>query len=254
MKRIRLALLGALLITTNVTADEISFLTHNVEGQVYTDQAGELRGIKHSGKRAFNIEVVRELMLTMKHSTKFQEVPFARGMQMVTKNNDLAMFNVSRTPDRENMVKWVGPIQKEEDYFYEMKSAPTGISKLEDARKVSSICVLNGAIHHKILNSYHFNNIYTNVSYVGCFNMLKKGRVDLTVSASSTVLSKLKEAEISPDQIQQTPVVLLVSEGYIAFSNNIPDETVDKWQQALDRLKDSGEYEKLYQLYFLPDD
>ncbi|WP_431689488.1 substrate-binding periplasmic protein [Hahella sp. NBU794] len=254
MKRIRLALLGALLITTNVTADEIFFLTHNVEGQVYTDQAGELRGIKHSGKRAFNIEVVRELMLAMKHPTKFQEVPFARGMQMVTKNNDLAMFNVSRTPDRENMVKWVGPIQKEEDYFYEMKSAPTGISKLEDARNVSSICVLNGAIHHKILNSYKFNNIYTNVSYVGCFNMLKKGRVDLTVSASSTVLSKLKEAEISPDQIQRTPVVLLVSEGYIAFSNNIPDETVDKWQQALDRLKDSGEYEKLYQLYFLPDD
>ena len=254
MKTIILSIIFVLLFSFHLSAREIFFLTHSLQGQTYVDIKGDLRGKEHAGKRAFYLEVVRAMMVSMKYHRKIEEYPFVRGLRMVQKDSDMALFNVSRTPDREATVKWVGPLQVETDYFYEMKNSPTGITSLEDAKKVDEICVLNGAIHHKILLKNDFANLFTNVSYANCFKMLKAGRVNLTLSARSSVSEKLKDAGIGLDQIHQTPVLLLESGGYIAFSKNIPDSIVQKWQEALDQLKKSGKYQLLYKQYFLPEE
>ena len=106
------------------------------------------------------MEVVREMMILMNHSKTIKEVPFKRGLFMVQEDINTALFNVSRTTERENTVKWVGPLHKEADYFYEMKNAPTGVTSLEDAKKVERICVLNGSVHESFLrkNNFQFNN------------------------------------------------------------------------------------------------
>lgn len=252
MRTIIISTICLLSFSLQLSASEIFFMTHSLQGQTYFDEKGELRGKKHAGKRAFNLEIVREMMLIMEHPTKIHEYPFIRGLRMVQKCPDFAFFNVSRTPEREDAVKWVGPVQIEKDYFYEMKNSPTGITSLEDAKKVDAICVLNGAIHHETLLKNGFTNLITNVSYVNCFKMLKSGRVNLTPSACCTVSKKLEEAGIGLDEIQQTPVVLLESGGYIAFSKNISDCVIKQWQEAFDQLKESGKYQKLYELYFLP--
>jgi len=254
IKKLLLLALTIISISTSAFTSEIKFLTHSTQGQAYVDAGGELRGEKYAGKRAFNLELVREMMIIMNHSKDLREVPFKRGLKMVKTYPDMALFNVSRTVERENAVKWVGPLQKEVDFFYEMKSTPTGIKVLEDAKKVKGICVLNGGIHETILRKNNFTNIHTNNSYVGCFLMLKAGRVNLTPSASSMVSKKLESAGILPKQIQQTPVILLESEGYIAFSKNISDETIQKWQTAFLQIQKSGKYQQLYKLYFLPEE
>jgi len=101
------------------------------------------------------------------------------------------------------------------------------------------------------LRNNNFLNFQINLSYVGCFEMLKLGRVSITPKASSTALRVAGQAGISPNQLQQTPVILLESEGYIAFSKNIPDEIIQKWQNAFELLKKSGKYQNLYEQYFL---
>ena len=252
MKTLLLLMIFVLFFSLQLSASEVIFLTHSLQEQAILDNNGELRGKEHAGKRAFTIEVVREMMRIMKHPRKIEEYPFVRGLRRVQQEDNIAFFNVSRTPEREGTVKWVGPTQMETDYFYEMKNAPTGITSLEDAKKVDAICVLNGAVHHNLLLENNFTNLVTNTSYVNCFKMLKTGRVNLTPSASSAVSKKLEQAGIELDQIQKTPVVLVESGGYIAFSKSIPDNIVQKWQDAFDQLKKSGRYQTLYHLYFLP--
>lgn len=251
----KMILLSGLMVilSINVFASDLSFLTHNLQGQTYVDETGELRGKNHGGKRAFDLEIVREMMRLMKHSKPVEEMPFVRALKMVQNQPGLALFNVIRTVEREHTVKWVGPLQREIDYFYEMKNAPTGITSLEDAKKVDAICVLNGSIHHKILQQKDFRNIVPNVSYVGCLKMLEKGRVNLTPSGGSTISQKLEQAGVVPGIIRQTPVVLLKSDGYIAFSKEIPDTTIQKWQDAFEQIKESGKYRELYEQYFSPE-
>ncbi len=251
MKKTLLLIVAVLSISFNTAASDIQFLTHSLQDQTYLDESGELRGKKHAGKRAFYVEVVRELMILMNHSKKVQQVPFKRGLLMVQQDINQALFNVTRTPERENTVKWVGPLNREIDYFYEMKNAPTYIASLEDAKKVDSICVLNGSVHESILRRNNFTNFYTNVSYTGCFQMLKYGRVNLTPSASETISEKAQQAGISFDQIQKTPVILLESQGYIAFSKNISDEITQQWQDTLEQMRKSGKYQHLFNQYYL---
>jgi polar amino acid transport system substrate-binding protein len=191
------------------------------------------------------------MMIQLNHSKDIKEIPFKRGLIQVQNNSNIAFFNVSRTSERENSVKWVGPLQQETDYFYELKTNPTGIKTLEDAKKVKNICVMLGSIHETILRKNNFTNIHTNHNYIGCFKMLKLGRVDLTPTSGRTGLRTIERAGLSPDKVQQTPVVLLDSEGYLAFSKNIPDKIIKNWQDALDHIKSSGKYQQLYDQYYL---
>ena len=233
-------------------AGEIQFLTHSIKGYTHIDSSGELRGNKKGGKRAFNVELVRAMMLLVGAPAKFIEIPFKMGFRQVRVEPDLAFFNVSKTPEREHFVKWVGPLQLDISYLYEMKEYPTHVRTMEDAKKVDSICVLRGGIHYNLLLDMGFTNLVENDSYVQCFQMLAQNRVNLTPSAQESLPGKLQQARIQQERIRQTPVLVSKVEGYIAFSNNISDSVVEKWQNALNQLKQSGKYQQLYNEYFLP--
>lgn len=48
--------------------------------------------------------------------------------------------------------------------------------------------------------------------------------------------------------LQQTPVKVVESDLYIAASLDFSDGEIALWQQALNRLKASGEFERLYRM------
>ena len=242
----------AFLLTVPATASEIKMLTHSVAGSVHIDSSGAMRGNRHGGKRAFNLELVRELMTTIGVSGDFIEIPFKTGLQQVVNEPDFAFFNVSRTAEREHLVKWVGPLQLDVSYLYKMKENPTQVLTMEDAREVEAICVLRGGVHFRSLYKEGFHNLIENDSYVKCFQMLAAGRVNLTVSAVTSLTGKLQQAGIDPALVEQTPVMVSRVGGYIAFSRNIPDSVIQRWQDGLDALKRSGKYRELYTDYFLP--
>ena len=242
-----LLLVGA----SEVPATQLKILTHSVAGYTYVDSSGTLRGKKHGGKRAFNLELVRELQIRLGVHSDFIEVPFKMGWQQVQSGPDVVFFNVSRTASREELVKWVGPLQLDTSYLYKMKDNPVQVNTLEEAKEVEAICVLRGGMHFNTLKKKGFNNLLENSSYSQCFQMLAAGRVSLTPSAEGSLGSKLKKAGVAPDQVEQTPVLVSKVGGYIAFSKHIPDSVIDQWQAALDALKRSGKYQQLYREYFL---
>ena len=250
IKRITLAMILCFEIGPANTS-ELRFITHNVEGQTYLDEKGELRGKKSAGRRAFNLELVREMMVQLDYPRDFRVVPFKRGLLYVQKEDNYVFFNVTRNSNREDTVKWVGPLQSDQSYFYELKSTPSGINTLEDAKKGNQICVLNGGVHETFLKERGFKNLISNVSYTACFKMLNLKRVSLTVTSVLSLPDRLKEAGISPEEINQTPVLLTNSEGYIAFSKNISNDVIQQWQDTLDYLKLSGRYSQLVQEYLL---
>ena len=128
---------------------------------------------------------------------------------------------------------------------------PTGIQTLEDAKKVSAICVLNGNIHDEFLKNNGFTNVFRSHSYTSCLQMLALKRVDLTPSTALSLIQNLKDAKVLQEDVQKTPVLLFMSEGYLAFSKNVPDDVVRQWQAALEQLKKSGKYDQLVKDYYL---
>ena len=235
-------------ISSDARATQTKFLTHSLGEQQHLDDKGELRGTEHGGRRAFYIELVREMMELMGHTKNIEEMPFKRALLLVQSNPGYALFNINRTEERENTLKWVGPLQSTVTYFYENSKAPTGIKSMNDAKRVASICVLRGNVHQRYLESHSFSNTYPANSYESCVRMLLLGRVSLTPLSNLSTLTRQPPEPDSPG-LQKTPVKLMESEGYLAFSKETPDEEVKEWQAVLDKLKASGRYDELMELY-----
>ena len=243
-----LFLAGAVTSVSSAELSQITFLTHSVDDQVYADEAGELRGKKHAGRRAFNVELIRAMMQGVGYAKTMQNMPFKRGLLLIQTNPGYALFNVNRTEKREKEMKWVGPLQSSVTHLYENKDYPTGVKNLEEAKGQESICVLRGNVHHRYFERQGFENIYLANSYASCVNMLSLGRV------SMTPLSNLSQLVLNPQssqttRLQKTAVKIMESEGYLAFSKETPDAMIRTWQAALDQLKDSGRYQELLELY-----
>ncbi|MNG07632.1 Bacterial extracellular solute-binding protein, family 3 [compost metagenome] len=175
-------------------------------------------------------------------------MPLARGLKLITEQPQVVLFNLSRTPEREGLVHWIGPTLQETDYLYESTRAPTGIQTLADASRLP-VCILNGSTHDELLSQRGFSQLTRNNSYTGCLRMLAAGRVQLAASADAGLQQKLDEAQVDPAEIQATPVILGHDRGFIALSKSTPPGEVARWQAALETLRHNGQYQALYRRY-----
>lgn len=243
-----LSCLWMIAFPSRAQAEQIRFLTHSVGDQTYVDDRGELRGRERQGRRAFNVELVREMMDAVGHPRTIEVMPLNRAILLVESEPAVALFNLNRTLEREDRMKWVGPLQSSVTYLFENVKSPTGITSLEDAKKVASICVLRGNVHNKYLEKQGFDNLYPANSYASCVQMLVQGRVSLTpLSNLSSLIQEDRGNELST--LKMTGVVMMKSEGYLAFSKTTADEVIRQWQHALDQIKASGRYDELIDLY-----
>lgn len=237
-------------LSLKASAQTITFMTHNVEGSYYRDENGQLRGFMHAGRRAFNIELIREMMQIMQHPMEITILPFKRAEALIKENqHPYALFNIGKRASRNGLMKWVGPLQIDPIYFYENSAKPTNIRSISDAKKVAAICTLNGSSHQRLLRQEGFENLTSNISYQGCFKMLAEERAELTIISQHSLKEVLIGAAIPSTMIRNTSVILHSSEGQLAFSNQVSDETVALWQQALDQIKRSGRYDELVRDY-----
>ncbi|WP_410499184.1 substrate-binding periplasmic protein [Chitinibacter sp. S2-10] len=235
-----ISLLVFLLASTLAQAADWTVLTHSLSDEAQK-QGGELRGIPHAGKRAFYLEVSRAVLLELGLPTKIEEVPLARGLYQLQTEPRIAFFNVSRIPEREALMRWVGPISKEKDLFYENPKYPTGIHSLNDARDLP-VCVVNRGVSDTQLSKLGFSKLQRNNSYIGCFRMLEAGNVRLLASADKGLEEKIADAGVAPGSVRATPVIISESMGYIALSLDTPESEVKRWNQAFQRVVESGRY------------
>lgn len=232
-----------------VYSDGITFLVHNAENESYFDNNGELRGIQHSGRRSFQIELVREMMAKLDFTPReFQIVPFKRGLRMITNNTETyAFFNAVKSDERIGLMKFVGPLTTDISYMYELKSTQSGIKNTENVKN-KSICVLLGSFSAKMAKKVGFGEV-TESQFDNCFKMLKHGRVNYVSILEFNLLSTLRKGKIDPNLIHNTGVSMFQLEGSLVFSNLVPDNIVEKWQSALNEIKQSGLYEDLKEKY-----
>ncbi|HFJ9761393.1 TPA: substrate-binding periplasmic protein [Pseudomonas aeruginosa] len=221
--------------------------THSVGNQgMLLD--GQLHGREHGGKRAFYLELVHALLRDMGHPQAIEEVPLARGLLQLQQRNDVVLFNLSQTPERLTLARWVGPTLEETDALYESVRHPTGIHSLADARDLP-VCVLNGNTHDLALTAAGFSHIQRNNSYSSCFSMLAAGRVALVASADVGLAQKLSDAQVPASEVQVTAVRLGVDRGFIALSRGMPEAQVKQWRAALKRMLRDGRFQALYARY-----
>lgn len=241
MQKYRIVILLIFLCTfTNLFANKITFLTHEIKPFTY---------VNNDKVNGFAIEIVTSMMKINKHPIKFDIYPFKRALYTVQNRDNYALFIVAKRPERIDTLKWVGPLITSGVYFYKRKDNNIILNTLDDARKVNTIGIALGNADHTYLKDLGFNNLRAPTTQRSSIHMLYLNRVDIAPSSELVVPEILKTLKLNKEFIERTDVKLYDSTLYLVFSKNVSDKVVKKWQDALDTLKANGTYEEIYNRY-----
>lgn len=161
-----------------------------------------------------------------------------------------AVFTTARTPERESMFQWVGPLCSFRTFYYTLASSGISIETLEQAKALKSIATPVGWYTHDFLIKNGFNNIVaTAVTSQDAFMQLFSGEVDALLLAEEHVKWLSLENGVLPG-VMTRQMEALNFDGYIAFSLNTPVKLVHQWQSNLDAMKADGTFENIRKKWF----
>jgi polar amino acid transport system substrate-binding protein len=241
-----LASIALLTLQPAYSKDQVlQFYTHSIKDTVIADENGKLVGVANGGRRAVDVEIVRWIIADLGLKNNIQELPFKRALRKVQREDNVVLFNILRTSERDNTMQWIGPIDVHRSYFYESVDRPTKIETLDDAKNVKSICVYSGNVQHTALIKLGFTNLIPASSYAQCVILLHRGRAMLFPASEKPLFLNYSGAE----KVKRTDVIVNSNESYLGVSLNVSQETLQQLQASLDRLKNSQDYLDILKKY-----
>ncbi len=232
MKRLCFVLISAILLITACTAPvatgKLRIMAEEYPPYNYTDAGGNLVGS--------STEVVKGIINKLGENITIEVMPWTQAYEIVTTIPDTALYSVARTPERENLFMWVGPIGSYENWLYAKKGSSIRVSNIDDAKMVKGIAVVKDEAGQQNLAQQGCINFVFADSTADGLKKLVAGEADLWLGTGAEVELVAKKAGIDPAAIEAVAFVNKY-DLYIGFNKNTPYATVSAWQKALDSLK-----------------
>jgi len=148
---------------------------------------------------------------------------------------------VGRTPVREKMFQWIGPMEKGiELNFYTLKSNNIKINSLDDLKKYKVACIKK-TYGEDFLVSKKFpkKSIKPVIHPKQLIKMLKNHRIDFILINKEQLEGAAKKEHFDLKKLKKAFFGFKV-QNYLAFSKQTPKELVEKVKKAYEELQKEG--------------
>jgi polar amino acid transport system substrate-binding protein len=197
------------------------------------------------------LEAVTEEMGTKVSREDVQLVTWTEGYQAVLNGNNTVLFSMARTPERENLFKWAGPIYTNRKVLFARTESGITINNPEDLNNYRIGVITDDiAIQYLLDLGVDQSQIVTENDVEILIDKLNNGDIDLWAYPEAS--GRYFTEKVTGDSNSYIVVYELQSqETYYAFSKDVPDPVVQSFQQALDMVKDRknkqgiSEYERI---------
>ncbi len=210
---------------------------HATEYKIMTEELRPFGYLEDNQIKGLCVEIVREVLKIVDHPDKIVIYPWKRAYHDIQHNPNLILFSMGRNEARESLFKWVGPLVANTTYFYKRRGSAIHIRSLKDARLVKRISVRENYFTHTLLKARGFNNFELTRDEILDLRKLDLGRVDLIAQGELSLKSMCAKAGVDYQNIENTGVKLFDSKLYMAFSKDTPLAEIEKWQKALEAVK-----------------
>lgn len=213
-------------------------------------EAGELKIIAEFGQPVsfhqrdgklvgYGVDIVNEIKQMVNCNSTIEIMPWARGYRYLLTYPNVLLYPTTRTPEREKLFHWVGPILTVRWMFYGHKDIEYGISSLEDAKGDFRIGVYRDDVRARFLLDNGFTNLEVVDNQDSNFNKLIRKRIDLMATSNLGMSAYLKRNRQLRDII--IPVFSIQHvDLYLAFSKATDPEVLKKWSAAFKVIKENG--------------
>lgn len=236
-----LRLLSAWLFCSLATATEL---------QLYTEENPPLNFSRDGQADGLSVAAVRELLRRTGDSGTIQMVPWARGYMRAQRSANVGLFITVRTPEREELFQWVGPLLSTTTSFYARSGSGLHIDSLDAARQVAAIGVPRDWYSQQVLEGEGFSNLFLAAKPHSMLEMVLHGRIPLMVYEDQLLPSLMAELGASMVDLERHYSFMRTS-SYIAFSLQTDTHLIQRWQAALDDMRNDGSLARL-QKQWLP--
>ncbi|WP_220811040.1 substrate-binding periplasmic protein [Pseudomonas paralcaligenes] len=216
------------------------------ELRLYTEEAPPTSFLRDGEPDGYAVDLVRELSRRTGSDAHIELIPWTRGYYLARHEPDVGLFMVVRTPERESVFQWVGPILQGTTRFYSLKDSGLRIESLEAARRAGTLALPKQWYTYETLERMGFTNLHGVASPRLMVSMLKHGRVKLIATEDLSLREELAGGGLTPDEVQGH-MVFMQSDYYIAFSARTAPGRVMRWQRELEAMRRDGSLERIRQ-------
>ena len=143
---------------------------------------------------------------------------WSRAYGLVLNNPDTLLFSMTRTKERENLFKWVGPIDTNVIELFAKKSKHIVIPSADDFVRYRIGTVINDAGEQLLVaHGYPLEKLYRVVQRDQIRHMLYNDRIDLTPDNRRGFIGYTREAGYNPDDFES---VYVLNTDYISYAFN----------------------------------
>lgn len=176
-------------------------------------------------------------------------LPWSRAYISTQNDDNGILFIGTRTEEREDLFKWVGPLLTYSNHLYAKKGSGVAINNLDELinYKIGSVKEDASEIFLQKLGVPLSEMFRANKGY-DVLKALDRGRIDILLSERSSFLSDAESLHLDPNQFKQI-YLASTSQLYYMFNKNISDDYIDAFQDAFNQLLESGEIDSIFKKY-----
>lgn len=165
--------------------------------------------------------------------------PWPRAYRAAQERPHVVLFSTARTPAREKLFKWAGPITGVREVFVARKARHLKIVGPQDLA-VYRIGAVPEDIGHQILRKIGISDsqIQRSANSDALARQLAAGRIDLWIYDEASVRWFIRNAGLNPDDFE-----VVYEEGkmelWYALSLDVEDDMVKQLQEGIDKVKNT---------------
>ncbi|WP_419902838.1 substrate-binding periplasmic protein [Kiloniella sp.] len=217
--------------------------------QIVADDFPPYNYVENGKITGVSTEIVQAVLEELGLDVEIKIYPWVRAYDLALKKENVLIFTIARSPKREHLFKWIGPVGEYNAGLFVLESrADVQLDSLDDARKYNI-----GATAEDVRTQYLLEKDFVRVQQVPKNELnigkLVKGRIDLWLENELTAYHLLKKNGYDKSLVRKVFEFEVGTGGYMAFSNETSDLMVNDFKQALKRIHKKGVYEAILQGY-----
>ena len=212
---------------------------HAVELMILTEDLAPLNFVKEGVLIGPAVEIVQEIQRRVESRAQIQVYPWARAYKIALEEENIVLFGMAETEERQDKFNWIGPIATKTDIFVAQKGSGIKINSLEDAKKVQRIGTLRDDTKEIFLKRHGFQNLVSTHDDQKNAQKLVLGRIDLWATKKPGFKTICELAKINYHEIEEVYSIreLHIS---IAISKKTSSLIVKKWKAAFNEMSADG--------------
>jgi polar amino acid transport system substrate-binding protein len=221
---------------------------------IYTEQFPPYNFSNKGQLQGINLDITRALCERVNVDCQFELLPWSRAYYLAQKNKASGLISTARSPEREKLFQWVGPLLSSRTFFYRLASNnhinPTGLSQMSDF----TLGLSRGDVYEQLVYDIGFErdkNLLNFAHHYEYINLFFKNKIDLILGSESTLDYQLQQYGHGSSEVVkllELPVNKLKG-NYLAFNKSVPKEIVNKFNQELVALKKIDDLEVFRERY-----